>query len=59
MQIVDVEKIEPHGGSIRVFACEASPKLSTSKRVLELLEEEENLNLTKLEDFKIMLQVIV
>lgn len=53
MQIVDVEKIEPHGGSIRVTVERESIKQAPSKRVAAILaDEKKNLTLSKLKKFK-------
>ncbi len=53
MVIVDVEKIEPHGGSIRVTAHNIGFGSSPSKNVTDLLlEEEKTLNPATLEKFK-------
>ena len=54
MYIADAEKIEPHGGSLRVTARNiGSGQTVSSRRTWELLaEEEENLNLLKLEEFR-------
>ena len=40
LKLIDVERIEPHGGSIRVTACNADQPLEPSGAVVELLEEE-------------------
>ena len=53
MCIADVEKIEPHGGSIRVIARKANRRSIPSKRVERLLaEEKKSLTLPTLEKFK-------
>ena len=53
MHITDVEKIELHGGSIRVTVCKQGRGSAPSERVHAFLEEEEKqLTLSKLEDFK-------
>ena len=53
MHIADVEKIEPHGGSLRVFVRKNNLKSAPSKKVDRLLKEEENtLNPSRLKEFK-------
>lgn len=53
MYIADVEKIEPHGGSIRVTVHKKGPDSLPSDAVKYLLKEEEStLNPSKLEEFK-------
>ena len=53
MHIVDAEKIEPHGGSIRVTACRSNNGRIPSDRVKRIIEEEKtNLTRSKLEEFK-------
>jgi len=53
MYIADVEKIEPHGGSIRVVVRKNSHNSLPSDAVKSLLKEEENtLNFLKLEEFR-------
>ena len=53
MYIADVEKIEPHGGSIRVVVRKNSLGSSPSTAVKNLLKEERNiLNISKLEEFR-------
>jgi len=53
MYIADAEKIEPHGGSIRVFVRKNNPNSMSSDAVRSLLEEEENtLNPSELEKFR-------
>lgn len=53
MYIADVEKIEPHGGSIRVVAYNTGRGPLPSSNVDRILEEEEKvLNPSKLEEFK-------
>ena len=53
MNIIDAEKIEPHGGSIRVTVCKNGYGLAPSKRIARLLKEEKkNLTLKKLKGFK-------
>lgn len=50
MRVVDVEEIEPHGGSIRVTVCNAGVP---SERVSRMLEEEKtNLAPEKLQEFR-------
>jgi methylation protein EvaC len=48
MEVVDVEQIEPHGGSLRVTACNAESFLAPSENVKQLLAEEQK-TLTALE----------
>ncbi len=53
MYISDVEKIEPHGGSLRIFVRKNGSDFLISDAVKNLLDEEETtLNSLKLEDFK-------
>lgn len=53
MYIADVEKIEPHGGSIRVTAKNKGKGKGTSYRTNQLLKEEEtNLDSSKLKEFQ-------
>lgn len=53
MHIANVEKIEPHGGSIRVIVKKNNPHSLPSNAVEKILKEEENtLNPMKLEEFK-------
>jgi len=53
MSVVDVEHIEPHGGSIRVVAKKKGSKVSASESVQNFIQEEEKtLNLAKLQEFK-------
>src|SRR3989338_479434 len=53
MHIADVEKIEPHGGSLRVVARKNGLDSFSSDAVRFFLKEEENtLNLSRLEEFK-------
>lgn len=53
MYIADVEKIEPHGGSLRVIVRKNGADPLPSDAVKDLLKEEENtLNPLKLEEFK-------
>ena len=53
MSIVDVEHIEPHGGSLRVtFSMNAAPQNRRRMSRTLLREEEDTLTLAKLEDFK-------
>ncbi len=53
MYIADVEKIEPHGGSIRVITRKIGNEFTPSKRVERLLaEEKKGLNLPTLKKFK-------
>lgn len=54
LYISDVEKIEPHGGSIRVVARKKGRGPVPSDSVVRLIEEEEkSLNFATLEEFKI------
>lgn len=53
MDIVDVEGIEPHGGSLQVTVQRKEVSVGQSERVSALLkEEEETLTVANLEDFK-------
>lgn len=53
MEIVDVEEIEPHGGSMRVFAYNKGQGPLPSENVSRILhEEEEHLNQKILQEFK-------
>lgn len=53
MYIADVEKIEPHGGSIRVTVYNKGRGKGVSSRVKQLLKEEKtSLTLSKLKKFK-------
>jgi len=53
MQIIDVEKIEPHGGSIRVTATNAEAGFAETDAVKKLLSrEEKDLTVQTLEKFK-------
>jgi len=53
MRIVDVEEIEPHGGSIRIEACIQDYGPASQERVDAFLrEEDKNLTLPKLEEFR-------
>ena len=53
MSIVDVEHIEPHGGSLQVTVQHERGAAKSSENVAALLrEEKETLTLAKLEDFK-------
>lgn len=53
MYISDVEMIEPHGGSLRVFAQMKKNRGSTSRAVKKLIQEEKTtLSLRKLKEFK-------
>lgn len=53
MQLTDVEKIEPHGGSIRVTTCKNGRNPVLSDRINRFLSEEESaLNPSKLKEFK-------
>lgn len=51
MQIVDVKRVDIHGGTIRVFVRKSKLNLTSSQNVKELLELEKNLKLDKLETF--------
>jgi len=53
MYIADVEKIEPHGGSIRVTVRKNNGKSKSTKRVKDLLtKEKKRLTVSTLEKFK-------
>ncbi|MBS3176616.1 class I SAM-dependent methyltransferase [Candidatus Woesearchaeota archaeon] len=52
MCISDVERIEPHGGSLRVAAHKNGHYTAQQKSVRDLLEEEKNLSLSTLEEFR-------
>lgn len=53
MSIVDVEEIEPHGGSIRVVVQKSSPNLIMSERVQKMLEaEKDTLTIDSMQAFK-------
>jgi SAM-dependent methyltransferase len=53
MIVVDVERIEPHGGSLRVTIQRNGPGISSSGNVTFLLDEEaESLTAAKLEEFR-------
>ena len=53
MSVTDVEKIEPHGGSIRVTVRKKAAGVIPTKNVIRLLEEEnEALTVSKLNEFK-------
>ena len=53
MYVADVEKIEPHGGSIRITALKDGNNKKPTNRVHQLLAEEgKSLNLSKLNKFK-------
>lgn len=53
MHIVDAEKIEPHGGSIRVTACKRSHNLAPTDLVNHIIEEEKtNLTPASLQEFR-------
>ncbi|MEK6862108.1 MAG: class I SAM-dependent methyltransferase [Nanoarchaeota archaeon] len=53
MVITNVEKIAPHGGSLRVTVKNASTKQKSSMAVIDLLkEEEQTLSLVALEQFR-------
>lgn len=54
MTVTDVEKIEPHGGSLRVEIRKKSANINPSKNVINLLAEEEHtLNSDALKKFKL------
>lgn len=53
MYLADVEKIEPHGGSIRVTACKNGHPVKPTDEVGRILEEEKiNLTPASLQEFK-------
>jgi hypothetical protein len=53
MRIIDVERIEPHGGSIRVTACNSGQSFVPSDSVtLSLEEEKTNLTPASLKEFR-------
>ncbi len=53
MSVVDVEEIEPHGGSIRVFVRKNKKNIEISKKVLEMIESEAaTMTVDKLKEFR-------
>ena len=53
MEVIDVEEIEPHGGSLKVTIYNSSQKKQPTQRVLDRLKQEEKeLTVEKLNEFK-------
>lgn len=53
MRVVDVEEIEPHGGSLRVTVCKEEAGVKPSERIGVFLQrEEEDLTLLRLQEFR-------
>ncbi len=46
LKIYDVEKIDTHGGSLRVFGCHKNKEIEISTNVLDIINEEKNNGLT-------------
>lgn len=52
LKIYDVEKLETHGGSLRIFACHLNYSEKISKNVDFIISEELNFGLHKIESYK-------
>ena len=51
LRIYDVERLETHGGSLRVFGCHKDAPIETSKAVALTLETERDAGLTKIDGY--------
>ena len=51
LRIYDVERLETHGGSLRVFGCHKDAPIETSKAVALTLETERDVGLTKIDGY--------
>ncbi len=52
LRIWDVEELSTHGGSLRIYGCHQDDPRETRKAVLELLREEANRGLQRLETYR-------
>ena len=52
LRIFDVEKLETHGGSLRIYACHFDDIRETQSSVIFLLQEEKKRGLQKIETYK-------
>ena len=52
LRIFDVEELDTHGGSIRIYACHQEAFTSTSKSLDDYLAYEEAFGISKLETYK-------
>ena len=52
LRIFDVEKLETHGGSLRIYACHQGSSHPTSARVRRLLKEELTFGLARLSTYR-------
>ncbi len=48
LKVYDVEKLQTHGGSLRIYGCHADDSKTTHQRVTDLLSEEQEAGLTDL-----------
>jgi hypothetical protein len=52
LRIFDVEKLSTHGGSVRIFGCHKKDPRKISKNVLQLLDEEIEKGIIRIETYK-------
>ena len=56
MVIIDVDFVDYHGGSIRVFAKKASPDVKESEKVAKIIRDEMEFGLFRLETYESLMQ---
>ncbi|MEK9684957.1 MAG: class I SAM-dependent methyltransferase [Rhodospirillaceae bacterium] len=52
LRVFDVEKLETHGGSLRVFACHDNDPRAPTQRVLKLLDSENKFGVTDIKTYR-------